>query len=120
MDDPPQPPRKSYHLKPKEDFARANPKRGEAKKSAEHDVYAWRQDERTIEKSGGLDDITPETPSNRRAKDYWTALITVNLILGSIGWWGRENLFILASCGAGIVLFTGGLTWIMWGVIRRY
>lgn len=120
MEDPSSSPRGKYRLKPKEYFTRANDVDADRKKSAQHDVFAWRQDVREIEKQGGLDEVTPVARSNRRASDYWITLLFVNTIIAAIGFWGRENPIILVSCGAGMVLFTIRFTWIMWGIIRRY
>jgi hypothetical protein len=120
MEDPPPPPPVKYRLKPKTDFARANDDAADRKKSNQHHVFAWREDGREIEKRGGLDEVTPIARSNRRASDYWLTLIFLNTLFAAIGFWGRENLFILVSCGAGIVVFTVAFSWIMWGIVRRY
>ena len=120
MDDPPTPSPIKYRIKPKENFTRANDDEADRQKSAQHDVFAWREEGRAIEKKGGLDDVTPVARSNRRASDYWLVLICLNTLFAAIGFWGRENLFILVSCGAGMVLFTVAFSWIMWGIIRRY
>ncbi len=120
MDDSPLPPPSKFRLKPRQDFARANPEPGIQAASRDHDVFAWRQQEQALNHQSGVDEIKIVRRSNRRAIDYWTTLLIVNLTMGAIGVWGRNNLFVLASCGAGILVFTIGLTWIMWGIMRRY
>ena len=120
MDDslPPLPPK--FRLKPRQDFVRANPEQRKHAASRDHDVFAWRQQEQTLVHQSGIDEIKIVRRSNRRAIDYWVTLTIGNLLMATIGVWGQNNLFVLASCGAGILVFTVGLTWIMWGVMRRY
>jgi len=87
----------------------------------EPDVFGLRQLGRIIDHQSGQDAVTPVRRSNRRALDSGILIALGHLILSVIGFLGRENLFILASSVARMVLFTTGLTWIMWsGIIRRY
>ena len=114
---PPVPP---YRLKPKAEFTRANQLGTGTLLSANHNVFAWREQARQIERDGGLDQVTPVARSNRRAFDYWTLLLLGNLFLTTIAVWGRQNLFVLVGCSAGMLLFTVTLTWTLWGMIKRY
>lgn len=120
-EDPPPPPRPPLKLKPKEDFARANPPPGAVAPAAANDVYAWRADQRAIEKRGGSDDLAaaPAQP-NRRRRDFWLMFVAGNLILAFIVWWGRENVFLFVGGIAGMGAFSAGLAWVMFQVMGRY
>ena len=88
---------------------------------AKNEVHAMLQDNlaRASEAGDYEVDLRPKRPSRRR-RDYWLLLITVNLgLAGAMAFFGR-NIFTLVCGGAGIVLCSVGLTWIMWFVMDDY
>ena len=113
------PPPKKYGLKAKE-FTRVNAEPGTQAPSADHDVYAILQANRAREQSHGLGDVEVKVVKSRRRRDYWTLLLLTDALLAVIAWQGRENFFVLVSAGAGIILASIGLTWIMWFVMSDY
>jgi hypothetical protein len=117
--DKPDPPPRTFTLKPKE-FERVNAPPGTQEASAAHDVYAIRQELRAREQAAGLDAVEVKAVRSRRRRDYWLLLATVNPALAVTAWLGRGNMFVLVSAAAGIILATIGLTWIMWFVMDDY
>ncbi len=113
------PPRKTYELKPKE-FERVNAEPGTQAPSADHDVYAILQANRAREQQHHLGEVEIKTVKSRRRRDYWTLLLLTNALFAVIGFTGRENVMVLVSAGAGMILISGGLTWIMWFVMDDY
>ena len=67
-------------------------------------------DERPIEIPRGL---------SRRARDYWTLMIPLNLIGGILLYVFRHNVVVLLFGGSGLVFFDVGLTWLTWVVMSR-
>ena len=121
MDDPDraEPPPRKYKLKPRE-FARVNAPPGTDVPSAAHDVYAILRANRTREQDHRLGEVEIKTVKSRRRRDYWRLLLGTNLFLALIAWFGRENLFVLVSAAAGVVISSIGLTWVMWFVMDDY
>lgn len=85
-----------------------------------NDVHAAMQRNRAAEKKSGGDDIEIRPVSSRRKRDYWFLLIAGNLaivlpcvILGA-------NAMTVVAGLAGIIVYSLGLTWIMWQVMGRY
>ncbi len=57
---------------------------------------------------------------SQRARDYWRALIAGNgLLLGSL-FLAQGNVAMWVFVGAGVVIFSTGLTWIMWFIFDDY
>lgn len=77
------------------------------------DVNARARAERETEKP-----ILPP-PISRRALDYWTVMIPVNLIAGILLYVFRHNVVILLFGGSGLIFFDIGLTWLTWMVMSR-
>ena len=118
--EPEDPRRKIYVTKPRE-FDRVNaPPGSKAGKSTEHDVYAILQQNRSIEQKAGLNEVEIRPVRSRRKREYWLLLLLGNALFGLVGWEGRENVFVLVCTGAGIVVFSLGLTWVMWFVMNDY
>ena len=69
-------------------------------------------------RAAGLYELAPKPKRrSRRTRDYWTMLVVVNaLFVGSVIW--RPGVIVFA--GAGIILFTVGLTWVVWVVMDDY
>ena len=117
--EPADPPPKKYDMKPRE-FDRVNAPAGNAGKSTEHDVYAMLQHNRTVEQQAGLNEVKIRPVKSRRKRDYWLLLLLGNLLLAIVGLVGLGNAFVMVSAGAGIVIFSLGITWVMWFVMEDY
>ncbi|HTX65677.1 MAG TPA: hypothetical protein VMD31_07880 [Opitutaceae bacterium] len=63
-------------------------------------------------------DLTP--PPNRRRLDYCLGMIAVNGLLAGFIALGRGNFVVTLYAGSGMVVFSAGFTWLMYGVLRRY
>ena len=119
--DPTPPPRPAFKLKPKTGFEMTNPPIPLGEKSADHNVYAWREQSREMDRAAGIEDLKPQAvPINRRKRDYWLLMILGNSFFGVVALVGLNNPFLLACGFAGMGLFSAGLTWLMWGVMGRY
>ena len=117
--EPADPPRKNYALKSRE-FERVNAPAGTQAKSAEHDIPAILQQNRTVEKQAGFDEIELKVVKSRRKRDYWLPLITGNLATVGLVALGGFNPVSLVYGLAGVVVLSLGLTWIMWFVMDDY
>ncbi len=113
------PPPKKYGLKAKE-FTRVNAEPGTQEPSSDHDVYAILQANRAREQQHNLGEVVVKVVKSRRRREYWTLLLLTNALLAVIAWQGRYNLVVLCSAGAGIIITTVGLTWVMWFVMDDY
>lgn len=119
MADEPDPPRRTFALKPKE-FERVNDLPGTPSDSPAHDVFAMQRQLREREQAAGMDhiEIAPKRRS-RRKRDYWVSL--------AAGWGGLILIGGMTSGPAGIaagavlgLFYAGGLTWIMFGILSDY
>ncbi len=147
MADESDPPRKHYQLKPTQfevvnapsgaapvdsapthvrghiRAANAGPKNTPAPIAAprENDVHALLRANAIRANAAGLNDLAPPPPStSRRKKDYiFTLLIGNGAIIGLVLLLGM-NVMTVAFGGAGVLLYTAGVTWIMWFVMDRY
>ncbi len=119
------PPRKTYAFKPKE-FERLNEPRPEGETAppppAANDVFAIREQIRRREIAAGMDELKPvERPAaNRRRRDYWLLLVAGLALLGGIVAVLGLNPMTVVFGFAGSILYTIGLTWVMWFVMGRY
>jgi len=76
---------------------------------------------RECEKRAGLDQLSAQPPrSNRRLLDYWILFALGNGFFGTALWLGWGNASVMVYSISGVALFTGGLTWVMYGVMDRY
>ena len=116
--EPDGPPPKKYAMKPRE-FARLD-SRGPAGQGAGHDVYAILRQNRAAEQRHGLGKVEIKRIRSRRKRDYWLLLLTANPLFTLVAWLGRANAAVLVSAVAGIILFSVGLSWIMWFVMDDY
>ena len=147
MPEPADPAPKKYALKPKE-FERVNAPRGEEAPSDDHDVYKILQQVRAREAADGFDVVAPPVApvKSRRKRDYWLLLFAGNGLMLAIfmveifiGFQvqclaarmpgelnhlfyyafheGRPMFFLPAVC---MSAYTGALTWLMFGVMRKY
>ena len=125
MPDEADPPRKTYGFKPKE-FERVNAPRPEGETAptppAANDVFAIREEIRRREITAGMDVLKPTgpRPPGRRRRDYWMLLIGGNALLLGVAAVVGLNVMTGAFALGGAILFTLGLTWVMWFVMGRY
>ncbi len=57
---------------------------------------------------------------SQRKRDYWKALVAGNaVLLGCVAVLGR-NPVTLVFVGAGVVIYSIGLTWVMWFIMDDY
>ena len=76
---------------------------------------------RDNERQAGLDQlpVLPPRP-NRRRRDYWIMLAIVNGFFAATMLLGRGYVPVVVYSLSGMVLFTAGITWILYGVMDRY
>jgi hypothetical protein len=73
------------------------------------------------EKSAGLHELKPLPPRrSRRRRDYWLSLAAVNSAIVLAVFLPGPSVVSLVSGFSGVVLFSCGLTWIMWFVMDDY
>ena len=78
-------------------------------------------DQRKREAALGLDELAPAPPrSHRRTQDYWIMLAGGNALIGAAMALGQFNAVSLVYGGSSAVLYSLGLTWIVWVVMDRY
>lgn len=118
--EPTDPPRKYYGLKARE-FEHLNAPGKTPEKSTEHDIFAMLQQNRVVEKQFGKDEIeiAPKKKS-RRKRDYWLVLIGGNLMILGLVAVTHFNPISVIFGGAGIIVLTLSLTWVMWFVLDDY
>jgi hypothetical protein len=63
-------------------------------------------------------DLTPRR--SRRGRDYWTVLLVGNALLVGLVAVLPKNPFTLVYGFSGVVVFSVGLTWVVWGVMSDY
>lgn len=155
MRDEPEPPRKTYQLKPRE-FERVNDHPGHAApdsdpavrparidvrdhfqsaaamtppppagapraKSAANDVHAILRDNLARADAAGLNDFAPPSRKrSRRKRDYWLLLLTVNALFAFVAFGPYSNPMTQLYALAGFIMFSLGLTWVMWFVFDDY
>jgi hypothetical protein len=91
-----------------------------AKEGDPNDVYALLQQNRAVEKQHHLDEFEIKKIKNRRRRDYWLLLFTIESTLGVVAYVGRGNPFVFACSIAAMGFLALGLTWIMWQVMSKY
>lgn len=85
-----------------------------------NDVYAVLQQNRAIEKKAGLNEVQIREIKYRRKRDYWLTLIGGNIFIVGAVYIIGFNVFTLVYGLAGVVMFSLGLTWIMWQIMSKY
>ena len=89
--------------------------------AARNQVLEILQFNRECEKKAGLDELSARPPrSNRRMLDYWILFAIGNGFFGTTLCLGWSNASIMVYSISGLVIFTVGLTWVMYGVMDRY
>jgi hypothetical protein len=95
------------------DLPKANPK-------DPNDVYAVLRENRAFEDQAGLSDVEIREIKSRRKRDFWLLLIGGNLaILGVVALSGFNPISAVFGL-AGLVVFSLGVTWVMWQVMDKY
>lgn len=145
MPDEPDPPRKVYGFKERE-FKRDNApsseaapmptaqdlaklagfhhdpsaRKGIAKADDPNDVHVVLQQNRKSEQLHNLDAIEIKETKSRRKREFWFLLVGGNLfILGAV-WLSGINVLTVIFGLAGLIIFSLGLSWVMWQVMDRY
>lgn len=111
---------RQFALKAKE-FERVNAPPGTQKPSANHDVYALRRQIREREQAAGLDELKPLPPrQSRRKRDYWLLMLLGNGLFGTCAIIGHSNPVVFVSGLGGVIIYSIGLTWVMWFIMGEY
>jgi hypothetical protein len=145
MPDESDPPRKVYGFKERE-FKRDNPpaaggeamptaqdlaklaghhhnpgsRSGTAKADDPNDVFKVLQQNRQVAAEHGLNEVEIKRVKSRRKRDFWLILVGGNLaIVGSVFISGINVITVIFGL-AGLIVFSIGLSWIMWQVMDRY
>ncbi|MDB6167512.1 MAG: hypothetical protein JWM88_376 [Verrucomicrobia bacterium] len=141
--EPPEPPRREFRFKPTT-FERANPATGAENNPpidvrdifrqasagppkpratpdpAANEVHDILRANLARENETGRNDVAPEPRrASRRKRDYWFLLLGGYLLFAIIAVISR-NYVVLVFGGAGMILYTLGVTWIMWHVMDDY
>ncbi|WP_414664747.1 hypothetical protein [Horticoccus sp. 23ND18S-11] len=146
MRDEPDPPRKFYQLKPKE-FEAVNPPsnlppadstpttvRGHLRAAndgplpprplpapTENEVHALLRENHARADAAGLNEVQPVAPRrSRRKRDYWVLLLPINAFFGFMAFGPYRSAMTFTYGLSGMVIFTLGLTWVMWFVMDDY
>lgn len=121
MADTPEPPRPPLTFKPKE-FERVNPAPSGGPPPPANDIFAIQREIRAREIASGMDELKPVgTPRrSRRRRDYWFMLVAGNLAFVLLAGLGSLNVVALVYAFSGIILYSVGLTWVMWFVMSDY
>lgn len=125
MPDAPEPPRRTFVLKPRE-FERLNPPPEElaaAPTPLANDIFAMQRDLRAREQTSGRDELAPMPERrSRRRRDYWLMVALLNGLGGAAAGTASAtgNLIVLTYALSGMLLGTVGLTWVMWVVMDDY
>lgn len=93
----------------------AGPKAGDP-----NDVYAVLERNRVSEKKFGGDEVEFKKIPSRRKRDYWLLLICGNLAILAPGVILGASATTMSAVAGGLLLYSLGLTWIMWQVMGKY
>jgi len=94
--------------------------RGAAKADDPNDVYGVLQENRTVEKKHGLNEVEIKELKNRRKRDFLILIIGGNLaILGAVALGGFNIVSVIFGL-SGLIVFSLGTTWVMWQVMNKY
>lgn len=85
-----------------------------------NDVFTHLQGNRAVEKRHGLDEIEIRKIKSRRKRDFWLLLVGGNLaIVAGVAFSGFNVISVIFGL-AGLVLFSLGVSWVMWQVMDKY
>lgn len=85
-----------------------------------NDVFTHLQRNRAVEKQHGLDAVEIRKIKSRRKRDFWLLLVGGNLAIAAGVALSGFNLINVIFGLAGLILFSLGVTWVMWQVMDRY
>ena len=91
---------------------------GAPKAGDPNDVFATLQNNRAAEMNSGGDEIEVQKVSSRRKKDYWLMLVGGNVVI--VGFSMFVGGIALVVGLAGVIIYSLGLTWVMWQVMSKY
>ena len=90
-------------------------------KATENDVHGILRDNLDRANVAGLNDLAPKVRRrSRRKRDYWLLLLTVNAFFAFVMFGLNANPMTRLYGLAGFIMFTLGLTWVMWFVMDDY
>ena len=85
-----------------------------------NDVMSILQQNRTVERKAGRDVVEIKEIKSRRKREFWLLLVGGNLaILGAV-WLSGITMITVVFGLAGLIIFSLGLSWVMWQVMDRY
>jgi hypothetical protein len=91
-----------------------------AKAGDPNDVHVVLQQNRKSEQQHNLDAIEIKETRSRRKREFWLLLVGGNLfILGGV-WLSGINVLTVIFGLAALIIFSLGLSWVMWQVMDRY
>ncbi len=95
--------------------AKAGPKSGDP-----NDVFHVLQQNRAVERKFGKDRIDIKEVKSRRQREFWLLLVGGNLaIIASVAL-SSINVITVIFGLAGLIVFSLGLSWVMWQVMDKY
>ena len=93
----------------------AGPKAGDP-----NDVFAALQKNRAVEKQHGLNEVELREIKSRRLRDFWLHLFGGNLaIVAGVALSGFNIISVIFGL-SGLIVFSLGVTWVMWQVMNKY
>lgn len=91
-----------------------------AKPDDPNDVHAVLRHNRAVEKKFGLDEIEIKQVKSRRQRDFWLMLVGGNLaIIGAVVVTNINVVTVIFGL-SGLIIFSLGLSWVMWQVMDKY
>lgn len=90
------------------------------KTSDPNDVYAVLRENQRVAKQHGLNEVQIKETKSRRKRDFWLVLVGGNLAIIGAVWFSGINVTTVVFGLAGLIVFSIGLSWIMWQVMDRY
>ncbi|AOS44574.1 hypothetical protein Verru16b_01637 [Lacunisphaera limnophila] len=101
---------------PKADLSAVGP----AKADDPNDVYAVLQANRRAAQQHGLGEIEIKAVKSRRKREFWLLIVGGNVaILGGVFLSGINVITVVFGL-AGLIIFSLGLSWVMWQVMDKY
>jgi hypothetical protein len=96
------------------------PRTAPTKTDDPNEVFNVLRANRAVEEQVGLTEMEIREIKSRRKRDYWLVLIGGNLaIVGAVAVSGFNPITAIFGL-AGFIMFTLGLTWVMWQVMNKY
>jgi hypothetical protein len=86
-----------------------------------NEVHAILQDNLTHANAAGLNQLSPKPKRrSRRKRDYWLLLLGLDGFFAFMAFGPYANPMTFIYGIAGIIMFTLGLTWVMWFIMEDY